>query len=67
MPTWACAKAGIYGRWYKKMKPNTMALTGIDSMPLPTSPTQGRTVLIRKHFLNFFFADMVFVIIHSAS
>ena len=30
-------------------------------------PVLARTVLIRKHFLNFFFADMVFVIIHSAS
>ena len=37
MPTWACAKAGIYGRWYKKMKTNTMASTGIDPMPLPTN------------------------------
>jgi len=41
IPTLACAIEGIYARRLKAVNQKKTVSTGIDPMPLPTSPTQG--------------------------
>ncbi len=67
IPTWARVLEGNLYTAVQRSKTLNDGLIRYRSHAFAHKPSQGRTVLIRKHFLNFFFADVVFVIIHSAS